>query len=380
MGLYLTASDRRHLLAAQQTMLAPLAYEDRGAWMLAVNDRLRDLVGADHTIAFFLDEDGFEYLSSDTDLGPLSPLHDMVIGHDDAGFVRFVRTEDRAALYFELFHRMRRAGGSGAYHESEAPVTEAMKRTDHFQAMFVPVGARFMTGLSTPLPIGEATICVAYERSDARGYTEEGLRRLELVVPAFESGVRAWRRLTDHRNLIESMIPALAVLGPDGRLLFRSRGCERLLRDEPTSNEFLAAMEELARGRSAHRPLHRRKSADRDWTNSREVTTERGTYRLWASSLPPTLFGTEAVLVEVDRRDRGLPTAEQVQARFGLSPREAEVALLLAEGLDNKTIAERLHISPHTARRHTERVLRGLGVPSRAAVAMRLLRRPWSRP
>lgn len=262
-----------------------------------------------------------------------------------------------------------------AYHDGEVPVSSEMKRTDRFQSMFASVGARFMTGLSTPLPVGEATVCVAYEKSDEKGYSEEGLRRLELVVPAFEAGVRAWRRMTDHRDLVESMRPALAVYGPGGRSLFRSRGLDRLLRDEPTSSEVLSAMEELARGRSQHRPLHRRKSADREWTNTREVTTERGIYSLWASSLPTTLFGTEAVLVELDRRDRGLPPAEEVEERFGLSPREAEVALLLAEGLDNRTVAERLHISPHTARRHTERVLRGLGIPSRAAVAMRLLRR-----
>lgn len=82
------------------------------------------------------------------------------------------------------------------------------------------------------------------------------------------------------------------------------------------------------------------------------------------------------MLVQVERTHRVLPTAERVQARFGLTPREAEVALLLAERLDNRAIAEHLSISPHTARRHTESVLRGLGAASRAAVAIRLLRRP----
>ena len=53
----------------------------------------------------------------------------------------------------------------------------------------------------------------------------------------------------------------------------------------------------------------------------------------------------------------------------GLTPREHEVAGLLAEGLTNRQIAERLVISEHTVHRHVTTLLRKLGVPSRAAVA-----------
>lgn len=40
---------------------------------------------------------------------------------------------------------------------------------------------------------------------------------------------------------------------------------------------------------------------------------------------------------------------------------------MLAEGCSNVTVAERLGISPHTARHHTQRVLAKLGVHSRSA-------------
>lgn len=36
MSLYLTAQDQRHIVAAQEAMLAPLDHEDRDAWMLTV--------------------------------------------------------------------------------------------------------------------------------------------------------------------------------------------------------------------------------------------------------------------------------------------------------------------------------------------------------
>lgn len=60
------------------------------------------------------------------------------------------------------------------------------------------------------------------------------------------------------------------------------------------------------------------------------------------------------------------PTPEQ---RYGLTPREAEVAGLLSQGLSNSAIAAALAISTHTARHHTQHVLSKLGVSSRAPAA-----------
>ncbi|HEU5304135.1 MAG TPA: LuxR C-terminal-related transcriptional regulator [Gemmatimonadales bacterium] len=56
-----------------------------------------------------------------------------------------------------------------------------------------------------------------------------------------------------------------------------------------------------------------------------------------------------------------------LQLEYGLTAREAEVALLLAEGHSNTAIAAALHISTHTTRHHTQRILSKLGVHSRAA-------------
>jgi DNA-binding NarL/FixJ family response regulator len=53
----------------------------------------------------------------------------------------------------------------------------------------------------------------------------------------------------------------------------------------------------------------------------------------------------------------------------GLSRRELEVLGLVAEGLKNRDIAERLVLSEHTVNRHVANILRKLGVSSRAAAA-----------
>ena len=58
----------------------------------------------------------------------------------------------------------------------------------------------------------------------------------------------------------------------------------------------------------------------------------------------------------------------ELRLRFGLTQREAEVALLLAERRTNKEIARRLGFTTFTAQRHTERILAKLRVDSRRDV------------
>jgi len=52
-----------------------------------------------------------------------------------------------------------------------------------------------------------------------------------------------------------------------------------------------------------------------------------------------------------------------------LSSRELEVAGLVAEGLSNRAIAERLHLSERTAESHVKNICDKLGFNSRSQVA-----------
>jgi len=61
-----------------------------------------------------------------------------------------------------------------------------------------------------------------------------------------------------------------------------------------------------------------------------------------------------------------------IRLRYGLTSREAQVAILLIQGRSNSAIAEQLQISPHTARHHTQHILSKLGVHSRAAAGAKL--------
>src|SRR5690606_19492641 len=75
----------------------------------------------------------------------------------------------------------------------------------------------------------------------------------------------------------------------------------------------------------------------------------------------------------------GLPPPDGRLAATGaaaLTPREREVALLVADGLTNAELARRLYISPRTAAVHVGNILRKLGLSSRAQVGERLGRVP----
>jgi LuxR family transcriptional regulator, maltose regulon positive regulatory protein len=79
------------------------------------------------------------------------------------------------------------------------------------------------------------------------------------------------------------------------------------------------------------------------------------------------------------RRARRL-LEESIRGRGGRSdsavvtPREREVLTLLAEGLTNQQIAERLVVSEHTVHRHVTNILRKLDLPSRTAAAAHAVR------
>lgn len=65
-----------------------------------------------------------------------------------------------------------------------------------------------------------------------------------------------------------------------------------------------------------------------------------------------------------------LPDQKPVSSRFNeLSPREREVAALIARGLSNKEIASRLFISVATVKDHVHNILRKASLPNRAAIA-----------
>jgi DNA-binding CsgD family transcriptional regulator len=109
--------------------------------------------------------------------------------------------------------------------------------------------------------------------------------------------------------------------------------------------------------------------------------------------LPAEAGGSEALLRVVSlrcalaagvaalhRSTPALPTTQELRVHFGLRGREPQVALLAAEGLSNRAIADRLRLSAHTVRHYLERVLDRLGIHTRKGLALHLMAGGAERP
>lgn len=91
----------------------------------------------------------------------------------------------------------------------------------------------------------------------------------------------------------------------------------------------------------------------------------------------PTLAAARAADVDADAvmlADDRVEDDDAIVAEL-LTPREVQVLELLAEGLANKAIAERLHISDQTVKFHVASIAGKLGAANRTDVVRRAVRR-----
>jgi DNA-binding CsgD family transcriptional regulator len=88
------------------------------------------------------------------------------------------------------------------------------------------------------------------------------------------------------------------------------------------------------------------------------------------ASLPgPAIDGRVAVVLE---RTGGARSATLRLETFGATPREREVATLIARGLSRAELAEALVLSPHTVEDHVKSLYEKVGVASRQELVARV--------
>lgn len=92
----------------------------------------------------------------------------------------------------------------------------------------------------------------------------------------------------------------------------------------------------------------------------------------FVTACPLHLENAAAIGIITIRAYAHLPTEESVRAKFGLTRREAQVAVLLAERRTDAEIASELGISWHTVRSHVERIFAALHCHTRRDAAAKL--------
>ena len=97
-----------------------------------------------------------------------------------------------------------------------------------------------------------------------------------------------------------------------------------------------------------------------------------------AAAREPNRASPADVTVEARAQAGPAPPADRpppARGESSITPREAEVLRLLADGLANKEIGARLSISSHTAKFHVESLLRKLDAVNRAEAVREGIRR-----
>lgn len=376
MPLTLSSTEQRQLIGAIDAMLSPLAYDTREAWFVGISVGIRPLFGGDSTLFTCSAGDSAETYSVEAP--------DLAAGFTAAtvflrGEVHFHEPEMEGVM---TLVRRKRAMSVFTSDMLDRLTEGRLRRSLFYNEVARPLGAHTNYGLGLVGNDGEALLGVNAQRLRRDPLGEDTLAILRLIAPAFQSGFEIRARLSQsHRSLMQT-IDAL----PEAMFVFETvTGCEihrnialtSLLARDPEAPlveqrglqvaRALSVASHAGHGAAASRP------ADAHVKALEDLRTTTARYTMRASALPLGSFSNDrVVLVCVERCGIALPLPATLREHFGLTAREAEVALHLAIGESDSFIARTLCVSPHTVRHHVERVFQKLQVRSRKAIALRL--------
>lgn len=341
------------LRTAMEALLAPFAAPDPDGWRDEVCRQVRALTGTD-VVFFRLSNRGPSRIDPDGPLPARDAYRREFRDHDPWPRCTVAPGQARVDTLEELIGRTR------------------LQHDTYYNEFVAPYGVHDYVGVQVGTsPRAHAHLGI-FNSSPAsnRERHRETLRRLRAVLPAFQAGLRAWVAASNHApalgGVLDRLGDPLALCDASGRLVHANRALARLLVAEPTESLLRNGLERVAREFVSARSgaVETLLEAARAST----VSTAMGSYRVRSVTVDPVLASRDCVLLLVEPPSRPRPTDQALRERFGLTPRETEVARLVARGHSNDEIAARLGTSPTTARNHTARMLAKLGVGSRARV------------
>ncbi len=380
----LSRADERYLAELTEVLATPLAYRSREEWYGSATRAIRHFFRGDSVL--LCTPDRGVRLYRDDDQPRLAAEFDAWIAYrqgevvsTDAAFdLGFVACRERRLSTFtsEMIDNL---------------IGNQLRHSVVYNDIIRPTGARVSIGCGGITSFGEVMCAVAYGTASPNPFALAMRPLLALIVPLLAAGYEAIQRADSaHSTAVSASLSAWmdALDGAsDGFLIYdpeshqelhRSAALATMQSSDPEGDVVIGAMQRIAHGmsrchgsptESASAALSVAASAQ-----SQEISTARNRYLLRATILPPGTCSTgSTVLVLARPRCPALPSAVELQARFELTRREADVALHLAAGMSDDAIARRIGVSPHTARHHSEHVLVKLGLRSRKGVGLFLL-------
>jgi DNA-binding CsgD family transcriptional regulator len=205
-------------------------------------------------------------------------------------------------------------------------------------------------------------------REDRHDFTAQDAAVLASVTGVIADGIRSSLRFDAAREARDASAPGLVILGPGDEVEMIT----------PPARELMAAMESHNAGPDGTPPspllalaaFARSKGGSADQHGDAvAVPTSAGWVTLHAS-LPEGSAGRRVAIV-LERTSSRQSTAIRLEAD-GVTPREREIAALLAQGLTNPEIAEALVLSPYTIQDHIKNLFEKTGVSSRQELVARI--------
>lgn len=245
---------------------------------------------------------------------------------------------------------------------SDLMSSDVIQQTELWQEMFRPLGVYSQMAMILPTPPG---IVVGFAvNTDEKGFSERERAIFNALRPHLAHLYRSIRLLEETREgpgwtgaLANEggVIEAVTQNAPDleAQTGIRLNVGERV--PEAMRRPFLNGVNGYRSSQPAVRSSSTRLSEEADGVAGWHV---------------PGPIGPHIVVVQTQ-----VDASARRMAEAGLSPRETEVALQLAEGGTNALIARRLGIAEGTLRKHLEHIYRALDVTDRASAIARI--RGW---
>jgi DNA-binding CsgD family transcriptional regulator len=204
-----------------------------------------------------------------------------------------------------------------------------------------------------------------------RNFTACDLRLAEAAAGVLALSIRRIRSEKDGERALEEALVALELTGtaivssrPRSPELALNDGARRCLADVVDRDEHL------------HRLLARPTGGGAGGFSRRvEVSLRSGERALLHAHTQSVKDGGVVTVLELQRERPALDR----RLLSTLTPRESEIAVLVADGLSDREIAEELFLSHFTVHQHVKRIYRTLDVDSRVSLTRLLLGAPLRR-